>query len=89
MASWPSTNADEIERGGWAQTSEGQLMARRLEWEKVTKKAKPSLPLSDEREWITRDRAARWLDAVEQRRLLAKWISHRPRTGRKTYRSCP
>jgi hypothetical protein len=43
-------------------------MSRRMNWERTNldKKAKQSLP--DEREFMERDRAARWLEHQEQRR---------------------
>jgi len=43
-------------------------MSRRLNWERANLNKKVKLSLSDEREFMERDRAARWLEHQEQRR---------------------
>jgi hypothetical protein len=43
-------------------------MSRRLNWERANLNKKAKLSLSDEREFMERDRAARWLEHQEQRR---------------------
>jgi len=43
-------------------------MSRRLNWERTNLDKKAKQSLSDEREFMERDRAARWLEHQEQRR---------------------
>jgi hypothetical protein len=43
-------------------------VSRRLNWERANLNKKAKLSLSDEREFMERDRAARWLEHQEQRR---------------------
>jgi hypothetical protein len=52
-------------------------MSSRLNWERANLNKKAKLSLSDEREFIERDRAARWLEHQEQRRQvrLAKAVT--------------
>jgi hypothetical protein len=45
-------------------------MSRRLNWERANLNKKPKQSLSDEREFMERDRAARWLEHQEQTRQL-------------------
>jgi len=45
-------------------------MSSRLNWERANLNKKAKLSLSDEREFIERDRAARWLEHQEQRRQV-------------------
>src|SRR5690348_7396968 len=47
-------------------------MVQRLNWQKLARDSKPKRSLKDEREFYERDRAARWLDAVEQRQTRAE-----------------
>jgi len=42
-------------------------MSRRLNWERANLNKKAKQSLSDEREFMERDRAARWLEHQEQR----------------------
>ena len=53
-------------------------MGRRLNWERAKPK-KPTQPLSDEREFMERDRAARWLERQEQRRQASLTKAPQPR----------
>jgi hypothetical protein len=43
-------------------------MSRRLNWERANLNKKAKLSLSDEREFMERDRAARWLEHQKPRR---------------------
>jgi|SRR6516165_7070447 hypothetical protein len=45
-------------------------MSRRLNWERANLNKKAKQSLSDEREFMERDRAARWLEHQEQRRQV-------------------
>jgi hypothetical protein len=64
------TNMRDAHRRGHIPTGANprrRAMSRRLNWERVNLTKKTKLSLSDEREFMNRDRAARWLEHREQR----------------------
>jgi hypothetical protein len=40
-------------------------MGKRLDWERAKRSEKPVRSIKDENEWRAQDRAAKWLDRVE------------------------